>query len=374
MVENAIRRARRSRIAWSSGEAKLAISTRDALRRITASSPAFATFDAIRGLLPFAAGMIDVLPTSRTSNLVNFVYDVPEGFLTERARLIEDDPAIPLAITLPAGLALRGPDALGEDAFQRMPYNQLMYPQFGLDNVTGMILSTTAQRATPEVVVLWLFSGIDARLPTWRECRLLELLCRDIEEALERVRLPLIPHQQLLFQIMQEQSLGYIVVRSDGSLLEVNRRAVLLSQKYGVRQDAAWRSRVDDLIHLAQAGANARQTVQCPDGSGCLDVNVHWLTKESYAISEDITLIHLRETLWNRPIAAGRDGPLRALPRRQREVATLLAESGLSYKQIASKLAIAEGTVRKNAERIYRALGVHSRPELAELVRKHASG
>ncbi|WP_437314423.1 response regulator transcription factor [Sorangium sp. So ce385] len=49
---------------------------------------------------------------------------------------------------------------------------------------------------------------------------------------------------------------------------------------------------------------------------------------------------------------------------RQRDVAALLVGTGLSYKQIAARLELSEGTVRTHTERIYRALGVHSRPEL----------
>jgi DNA-binding NarL/FixJ family response regulator len=52
------------------------------------------------------------------------------------------------------------------------------------------------------------------------------------------------------------------------------------------------------------------------------------------------------------------------LTSRQREIAALLVGTGLSYKQIAARLDRSEGTVRTHTERIYRAFGVHSRPEL----------
>ncbi|WP_438023457.1 response regulator transcription factor [Sorangium sp. So ce233] len=71
--------------------------------------------------------------------------------------------------------------------------------------------------------------------------------------------------------------------------------------------------------------------------------------------------------------SAKRRAPLRALTDppgspaltpRQREVVELLVGTGLSYKQIADRLARSEGTVRTHTERIYRAFGVHSRLEL----------
>jgi DNA-binding CsgD family transcriptional regulator len=45
-------------------------------------------------------------------------------------------------------------------------------------------------------------------------------------------------------------------------------------------------------------------------------------------------------------------------------VARWLGQSSLSYKEIAARLGIGEGTMRKHAERIYKKLGVHSRFEL----------
>jgi DNA-binding NarL/FixJ family response regulator len=62
------------------------------------------------------------------------------------------------------------------------------------------------------------------------------------------------------------------------------------------------------------------------------------------------------------PLTAKAASP--ALTPRQRDVAALLIGTGLSYKQIAAKLGLSEGTLRTHTERIYRALGVHSRPEL----------
>lgn len=62
------------------------------------------------------------------------------------------------------------------------------------------------------------------------------------------------------------------------------------------------------------------------------------------------------------------------LTHRQREVAGLLCSTGLSYKEVAAKLDISEGTMRKHTENVYRRLGVHSRAELMiALSRAHGS-
>jgi DNA-binding CsgD family transcriptional regulator len=56
---------------------------------------------------------------------------------------------------------------------------------------------------------------------------------------------------------------------------------------------------------------------------------------------------------------------------RQREIAQLMAETSLSYKEIARRLSISEGTLRKHVENIYRQINVRSRAEL--IMYLHAS-
>lgn len=63
------------------------------------------------------------------------------------------------------------------------------------------------------------------------------------------------------------------------------------------------------------------------------------------------------------------EAPLLILTPRQREIARLLCNSGFSYKEIADRLGISGGTMRKHAENVYRRLRVHSRAELTVLLR-----
>jgi DNA-binding NarL/FixJ family response regulator len=65
-----------------------------------------------------------------------------------------------------------------------------------------------------------------------------------------------------------------------------------------------------------------------------------------------------------RTMAQQHEARLSQLTSRQREIAGLLSRTGLSYKEVASKLAISEGTMRKHVENVYRRVGVHSRAEL----------
>jgi DNA-binding NarL/FixJ family response regulator len=58
-----------------------------------------------------------------------------------------------------------------------------------------------------------------------------------------------------------------------------------------------------------------------------------------------------------------------ALPRRLREIAGLLLNTGCAIKDISARLGLHEGTVRKHIERLYRAVGVNSRAELSNRFR-----
>jgi DNA-binding NarL/FixJ family response regulator len=62
----------------------------------------------------------------------------------------------------------------------------------------------------------------------------------------------------------------------------------------------------------------------------------------------------------------------RILTTREREIALLVAE-GLSNKQVAERLAIAEGTVKIHLHNIYRKSGMQNRTSLAAFARAHVA-
>jgi DNA-binding CsgD family transcriptional regulator len=375
MVKDVLRRARRRRTALSSSEASRATSVRRALQGLTSSSPMFSPFEVIQGLVPFTIGMIDALSFTNPKEPTNFVYNVPEGFLAARAQLINDDPAIPLATRLPAGLALRGTDVFTEESFRESRYIQSLYPQFGLDNVTGMILSAKERFGRSDLVVLWLFSGSGVPVPTWEQCGLLDLVCGDISEAFDRMNLPIVPHQKLFLQTCAEQDEGYIVLRLNGTLLEANQRAVLLCEKYAPRKGGSWRSVVDDFLSATgtrpQPGSLAKRQLHHPDDISALDLKAHMLRKEHYCISEDVMLIRLTETQWDLPAAVIRgEGKFAELTPKERDVAVQLLISGDGYKEIAPNLSMKEGTMRTHVQNIHKKLVVRSLGELVVLARR----
>jgi DNA-binding CsgD family transcriptional regulator len=196
-----------------------------------------------------------------------------------------------------------------------------------------------------------------------RHQALLESLLPTLEDALGRLRIPLIASEPIFAQVLADEELGYLCSSPSGRVVEFNRRAHVLVERY--RRAAhveGGRGMLERFVAHALRDLKGRRAIHLPgpDGASSLRVAVHWLAKESHATSEDILLLLLQESTPPPLLSFEHTG----LTERQAEIAALLCGSGLSYKQVAARLDIAPGTMRKHAENIFRRLGVCSRSEL----------
>jgi len=375
IVARARQRSRRRSLVWSKPERELLIAVRRELGALQASSPPEALFGVLHGLLPFTGGIIETTHASRPKEITNTLYCVPDSFIQALLQQITDNPPMDFCIRLPAGIAFRDIDLIPARVLPTIPLVRAIYPHHGFARMAGLKLSVQARFDDHEHTAMLLFQGTDERAVSWRECRMLEVVHEDIVAAIERMRLPLLPHRSIAFQVMEEQRAGYILLRRDGTMLEVNQRAFSLLDGYASQLARTWADLTEFTRRATRAAAMGDRSSLSQvrsDGLAMLEVSLHKLAKEHHAISEDLTLIELREIplVFRDSPAAARDeaeGPARprdALSPRENEIAILLTTSGLSYKQIALELHISEGTVRTHVERIYRAFGVHSRAEL----------
>ncbi|AKT40340.1 helix-turn-helix transcriptional regulator [Chondromyces crocatus] len=196
-----------------------------------------------------------------------------------------------------------------------------------------------------------------------------------IRAALARIRLPFVSSQPILEQVLAEQALGYACISArTGALLEANRKAYVLADRYRAAMNVPRSSRpLPALLRRASQPGIGGNVSMIVDGrvSSFLDLHTHFLAKETHVLPEDIILIMMRDI--SLPQIAPRQSravqPAR-LTTREKEIATLLVESGLSYKQIADSLTIRTGTMRAHTENIYRKLEVHSRAELTIKMRR----
>lgn len=198
---------------------------------------------------------------------------------------------------------------------------------------------------------------------------LLKELTPAIQDAVDRISLPLVASQSLVSQMMDDDEHGFIVVSKSGSLCELNRRAYNLVQLYRqVAKVAKSRRSVADFAALAlSALGRSTKAWHVSRGSAILHVRRHVLHARPHNLPEDMTLLMLEERA-----VAGLGPRFSELPgikltRRKLEIAELLVSTGLSYQGIAKRLSISDGTVRTTVHAIYKEYDVNSRDELVEL-------
>jgi DNA-binding CsgD family transcriptional regulator len=187
----------------------------------------------------------------------------------------------------------------------------------------------------------------------------LALLLPSIEAALGRLRVPVLSSKSIIANILDDRTIGFACISGKGRIVEANDRAYALALRYAdPTRTAVARCALKDLaMDLLHDAKRAPRTCRFRGpGSGFLDVETLWLAKEAYGVSENLTLLVIREG----SASVLFDG----LTERQHVVALQLVQTERSYKQIANALGISEGTMRKHVENIYRRLGVQSRPEL----------
>ncbi len=361
--------------SWTPRELKSLQAARNALRAIPMSSSLGAVYEALRPCAPFACGLLDTIRASRPFDPVDVLYQVPETFIDTVAEIIEADPSPFVFMQLPLGTMCRSSDFIPESFWQSWSIAQALYPHHGIDFPSVLTLSWRPRAFDRELSTLWFFNEHDQRPLSDRELRMIEFLHGDIHAAIERLRLPFVPRDSLQDQILREQNAGYALVRANGELLECNRRAFWLARQYSMnRTQDDTRTPVSTLMRWAQAapapaGFSAKY-VPSLDNTSVLEINLHHVAREHHVVTEDVTLVVLREIpLQLAPIVATKASVLDSLSPRQHQVATLLVNSGLSFKEIAIQMHISEGTLRKHAEHVYRALGVRSRAELGAMLK-----
>lgn len=192
----------------------------------------------------------------------------------------------------------------------------------------------------------------------------LALLQPAIRAALDRMRVPLIPSEPILAQIVAEQSIGFMCLAKGGVIIEANQRMHTFVERYGEAAGVTLgRHALSEFAQRAVLETRGRPSwpLSCDEGRIWAEVTTHHLAYEAHAISQPLVLVMLREQMLRAPPPRPR---ILDLGPRQGKIASLLIDTGMSYKEIAAHLRIGPGTVRSHVEDIYRRLDVHSRAEL----------
>lgn len=320
-------------------------------------------FDAIARCVPIAGGLIGVLGGDAASSPVSHIVKLPDTVIEGWA----STPSHQLARML-APMVGAGPGELISDTQAIVgPFRDEIallrrLDDAGLGESAGYKVSTHRAASGRPVHSFMTFALERGGAFDERHRHTLALLRPFIHDAQSRIGVPLIASQSILAQIVNEQSIGFMCVARTGRIVEVNQRMHALAIRYlraarteGGRGALA---RFADRARAETAGGRTWQ-LRAEDGSAVAEVSAHRLAKESHSIGDDVVLLMMKELVLSPAASAGE------LTDRQQEIAKLLVGTGLSYKQIADRLGISEGTVRKHVEHVYRSAGVHSRAELA---------
>ncbi len=339
---------------------------------LPASAHPSALFDAIRPCVPLAAGLFCIIRPSAPDALISHAVGLPQEVFESWMSTSPEQLARTLApvISSAAGGLWRDSETLTGAQREQLEVLRKL-DDAGLGEGAGYkVLERPMPWQGVEHFMLALLMERGEPVPL-RSQALLGALNPAIRAAVLRLGLLVVAREPILAQIVEEQSLGYICVSARGAVLEANRRAHHLVMRYRNAGGITGRLRaVADFAARARESVSAQRAWYLSAGHppSLLEVNAHRLAKETHALPEDVVLLVLKEiVLPSAPLDAS--PALLRLTRRQREIALLLARTGSSYKQIADKLSLSQATLRKHGENIYRTLGVHSRAELAALLK-----
>jgi DNA-binding CsgD family transcriptional regulator len=354
-------------MGYTRSEALLALGPRDqrqvktainTLRRLPTRAAPAALFEAIRKTIPIMGGLIGQISESNEETMVNHAVALPKEVLEGWWSAPKDQIGLllsPLFMAKPGQLISDTQTIIGE-ARETLALLSVL-KSAGLGEAAGYKVAPIKDRG----FLYMTFALEKGRTFTTKDRTILNTLRQDIHNALKRIALPIIPSQPIAAQIIEEQEKGYICVKQNNECLEWNERARALATKY---QNAAHiEPGRDAFTRFIKATLNqwkTHQNIQLQHEKSTLTIVVHHLAKETHAIAEDLHLITLEEKTTKIKTPAQHPN----WTKRQAEIAHLLITTGLSYQELADHLAIAEGTLRKHTENIYRAANVHSRPEL----------
>lgn len=323
-------------------------------------------FGAIRPCVDAAAGLFTVIRPGAEDAMVSQPVGLPPevfgSWLSMPPELLQR--ALAPVVSSKPGKLWRDSDTLR--GVQRKQIEVLhKLDKAGLGEGAGYkILERRIPRYEVEHIMLALLMERGMRVPARSEV-MLAALHKAIRAAVLRLSLPLLAHQSIYSQIVAEQSLGYICLSLTGRVIEANRRARHLIDRYkteaGIR---GLRGAVEAFAMRAQQHAKNGQPWQLRshDSPSLLQVDAHRLAKETHVLPEDTLLLCMREVP-EPPSANGRPALGKLTPREQ-EIALLLVQSGRGKKEIASQLEISANTMRTHTVNIYKKLEVGTRAGL----------
>jgi DNA-binding CsgD family transcriptional regulator len=347
-----------------------------ALGRVGPGSTAGDVLTALGEAVPFAAAQVETFCELQNWEPKYLPIGLPPGlpeFLMER-RPFEPQDVMNVVTSARVGTLSVDCDVLPPELWERVEGYQAIR-RAGFGSAAALKLIVRMGTRAREHTYIGLFREMGAPPLGRAERTMVTMLTPAIRSALERLAVPLLPGERLFAQMIEDQTMGMVVLRRRAPR-EANRVAFALAFEYAPALNAQAGPRhllgdfVDALICRPVSQADGRRRVRHPsvDQRRYLEASVHDLDPGRYDLPEPLSIMLLREILASTERSPRLADALAHLTPRQRQVARLLITTGLTHEEIGLHLGIATRTVDTHVQTVFSVLGVHSRADLSNFL------
>ncbi len=318
-------------------------------------------FRALQSVVPAAqAGLFSIVRLDDLGAMVNHPILLPKGMLEEWMASQRDTFELSLRNLFSARDGETwGAHDVGDKA--RSEIRALRDQSiFGVGDAVGYKVMRT--ESGEHILFALLTEHGEAFDPESRE--LLKALNDDVQRAVALARVPLIATEDILSQLVRETEYGYLCVSTTGRVLECNRVAHVLLEKYNPSHEPS-RDKASTLLANMKNYSNSGSYTQIR-GHAQLCVTRHTLARGVHALSESVVLYVLKEMqdpFYDLAKIAG-------LTRSEVRVARDLVSLTIAPKEIVLARGMSDRTAQKHAGNIYKKTNVSSREELRQLIKR----
>ncbi len=347
---------------------------RRTLDRVGPQATADDVFRAVARPGSFVGGFVEDFSEARQWEATHVPLQIPAALtqIIMTRKPYDPQPALVAVSAAQVGALTSDRAALTPSQWRRVEQYQAL-ATFGFGQAVALKLATFNNGIRRRHQLLALFRAPDAPPVGPEERTFLEALHIPVRAALQRIAVPLLSGRLMLDQVLREQGQGLVVLRENGAIQEADSRAYELALKYapvlGVNETRdVLPVFVERLLRYPENLTDGRRHLR-KGPMHHLVITEHDFDPEVHDLPGRRTLLaFLEEDARSESNAILK--ALSILPPARQKIAELLIGTGLLHKEIAATLELSEGTVRTQVTHIHRAFGVHSRAELAAIVRR----
>ncbi|WP_437626010.1 hypothetical protein [Sorangium sp. So ce1151] len=338
------------------------------LARVGPGSTIDDVFAAMAGEMPFAAGFLETFPESKPWEAFHSPFRLPAGLpevIMDR-KPYEPQEVLDVVANLPVGSFAVDRDTLPQETWERVEgYQALRRSGLG-GGAAALKLRKTRGASGPEHTYLALLLQDGAALPNPATRALVCAVAPAVRAAVDRLAVPLLQRFPFTVQMIEEQTLGCVVVNESGVVHQANRMAYALAREYGpslhVNTHRCFFSDfVDAVLRMPRSLRDGRRHFVRPSPrvQRHLEVSSHELDPDAYDLPERLGVILLREISPLVDPGARMEEALGELDDIEQKIVRAMVTSKATNKQLAVEMGLGLRALEKRVQRIADKLSIH---------------